>query len=264
MNNDALRGVFLYQTDGIWDLMRNIKLIIEYDGTGYVGWQWQPNGVSIQQVLEEALEKILKEPVRVISSGRTDSGVHARGMIAAFRTEKNVPLKAFREGLNSILPPDIAIREAAEMPLEFHPRNDALGKLYRYTINNTRLRSPLNRLHSWHLKGELDLSAMRKAAMHFVGEKDFAAFRAAKCGAKTTIRRIDALDIYRDNDFIFIDVKGSGFLRNMVRIIVGTLAEVGRGAMSPDEIPGLLEGRDRVKSGITAPPQGLCLVEVSY
>jgi tRNA pseudouridine38-40 synthase len=185
-------------------------------------------------------------------------------MTAAFRTEKNVPLKAFREGLNSILPPDIAIREVAEMPPDFHPRKDALGKLYRYTIYNTQLRSPLNRLKSWHLKGELDLSAMRKAAMHFVGEKDFAAFRAAKCCAKTTIRRIDALEIHRDNDFIFIDVKGNGFLRNMVRIIVGTLVEVGRGAMSPDEISGLLEGRDRVKSGITAPPQGLCLVEVFY
>ncbi len=244
--------------------MRNIKLIIEYDGSGYVGWQWQPNGLSIQQVLEDALSKILKEPVRVISSGRTDSGVHAMGMIAAFRTKKNVPLKAFREGLNSILPPDIAVRDAFEMPAEFHPRKDALGKLYRYTIWNTPLRSPLNRFNSWQLKDELDLEAMRVAAAHFIGEKDFSAFRAAKCSAKTTVRRIDSLEIYRDKDFIFIDVKGNGFLRNMVRIIVGTLVEVGRGAMSPGDIPEVLEGCDRVKSGITAPPQGLCLVEVFY
>lgn len=244
--------------------MRNIKLIVEYDGTGYAGWQRQPNGLSIQQVLEEALETILKEPVRVVSSGRTDSGVHAKGMVAAFRTEKTVPIKAFREGLNSILPPDIAIREADEMPPEFHPRKDALGKLYRYTIHNARVRSPLNRSFSWHLKDELDLQAMRVAAVHFIGEKDFAAFRAAKCCAKSTIRRIDALDIHRDNDFIYIDTHGSGFLRNMVRIIVGTLVEVGRGSMSHEEIPGLLEGRDRVKSGMTAPPQGLCLVEVFY
>lgn len=244
--------------------VRNIKLIIEYDGTGYVGWQWQPNGVSIQQVLEEALEKILKEPVRISSSGRTDSGVHAKGMAAAFRTGKNLPLKAFCEGLNSILPPDVAIRDAVEMPEEFHPRIDALGKHYRYTICNAKRRSPLNRLTSWQMRGDLDLEAMRKAALYFVGEKDFAAFRAAKCSAKTTIRRIDSLEIYRDNEFIVIDVKGNGFLRNMVRIIVGTLVEVGRGAMSPDEIPGLIEGRDRIKSGITAPPQGLCLQEVFY
>lgn len=244
--------------------MRNIKLTIEYDGTGYVGWQWQPNGVSIQQVIEAAIEKILKEPVRISSSGRTDSGVHARGMAAAFRTEKNIPLKAFCEGLNSILPPDIAVREAVEMPQEFHPRKDALGKHYRYTICNSKRRSPLNRLTSWQMRGELDLQAMRKAAQHFVGEKDFASFRAAKCSAKTTIRRIDSLEICRDNDFIVIDVKGNGFLRNMVRIIVGTLVEVGRGSMSADEIPGLIEGRDRVKSGITAPAQGLCLQEVFY
>lgn len=244
--------------------MRNIKLIIEYDGTGYVGWQWQPNGMSIQQVMEEALEKILKEPVRISSSGRTDSGVHARGMTAAFRTDKNVPLKAFRDGLNSILPSDIAVREAVEMPEEFHPRINALGKHYRYTICNSQRRSPLNRLTSWQLAWELDLAAMRKAALYFVGEKDFAAFRAAKCSAKTTVRRIDSIEINRENDFITIDVKGNGFLRNMVRIIVGTLVEVGRGAKSPDEVPRLIEGRDRIKSGITAPPQGLCLLEVFY
>ncbi len=263
MSKDALPGVFLYLTI-VLSSMRNIKLIIEYDGTDYVGWQCQPNGVSIQQVVEDALEKILKEPVRLSSSGRTDSGVHARGMVASFRTGKNVPLRAFCEGLNSILPSDIAIHEACEMPFEFHPRLDALGKHYRYTILNSPRRSPLNRHISWQVKGELDLAAMRKAALHFIGEKDFAAFRAAKCGAKTTVRRIDSLEILRNIDYIFLDVKGNGFLRNMVRIIVGTLVEVGRGAMSPDEIPTLFEGCSREKSGMTAPPQGLCLEEVFY
>jgi tRNA pseudouridine38-40 synthase len=244
--------------------MRNIKLTIEYDGANYVGWQVQPNGISVQQVLEEALAKILKEPARLTSSGRTDSGVHAKGMVAAFRTDLNIPLKAFRDGINSILPYDVAVHEAVEMPQEFHPRMDALGKHYRYTILNTKLRSPLKRSISWHIKNELDLEAMRKAARHFLGEKDFAAFRAANCCAKTTVRRIDSMEITRDCEFVFIDVKGSGFLRNMVRVIAGTLVDVGRRIMMPDDIPGLLEGCDRRKSGVTAPPQGLCLVEVFY
>jgi tRNA pseudouridine38-40 synthase len=244
--------------------MRNIKLTIEYDGTNYVGWQCQPNGVSVQQVIEEALAKILKESVRINSSGRTDAGVHARGMVASFRTEKSVPLKAFSDGLNSILPPDIAVREAAEMPLHFNPRMDALGKNYRYSILNSPLRSPLDRSMSWQVKKKLDLEAMRKAASHFVGEKDFAAFRAAKCCAKTTVRRIDSLEIYSKNEFIIFDVRGNGFLRNMVRIIVGTLVEVGRGTMSPDEMAALFEGCGREKAGVTAPPQGLCLMEVFY
>jgi tRNA pseudouridine38-40 synthase len=244
--------------------MRNIKLTIEYDGTNYVGWQYQPNGVSVQQVMEEALATILKESVRINSSGRTDSGVHARGMVASFRTDKLIPLKAFSDGLNSILPTDIAVREAAEMSPDFHPRIDALGKHYRYTILNSARRSPLKRFMSWQVRGELDMEAMRKAASHFVGEKDFAAFRAAKCSAKTTVRRIDSIEIYSKNDFIIFDVRGNGFLRNMVRIIVGTLVEVGRGGMAPDEMPALFEGCGREKSGVTAPPQGLCLMEVFY
>jgi tRNA pseudouridine38-40 synthase len=244
--------------------MRNIKLTIEYDGTNYVGWQYQPNGVSVQQVMEEALATILKESVRINSSGRTDSGVHARGMVASFRTDKLIPLKAFSDGLNSILPTDIAVREAAEMSPDFHPRIDALGKHYRYTILNSARRSPLKRFMSWQVRGELDMEAMRKAASHFVGEKDFAAFRAAKCCAKTTVRRIDSIEIYSKNDFIIFDVRGNGFLRNMVRIIVGTLVEVGRGGMSPDGMPALFEGCGREKSGVTAPPQGLCLMEVFY
>jgi tRNA pseudouridine38-40 synthase len=244
--------------------MRNIKLTIEYDGTNYVGWQVQPNGISIQEVLEEALAKILKEPVRVNSSGRTDAGVHAKGMVASFRTNKNIPVMAFCEGVNAVLPSDIAVLEAVEMPLEFHPRKDALGKHYRYTILNAKRRSPLKRSFSWHIKSELNLEAMRKAALYFLGEKDFAAFRAANCCAKTTVRRIDALEITRDSAFVIIDVRGNGFLKNMVRVIVGTLVEVGRCVLSPDAIPGLIEGCDRRKSGATAPPQGLCLVEVFY
>lgn len=255
-NNDALRGVSLF--------MRTIKLTIEYDGTGYAGWQIQPNGLSVQEVLETALEKLTGENVRLRSSGRTDAGVHARGMVAAFQTEKTIPLRAFSDGLNSLLPPDIAVREAEETHPDFNPRRDATGKHYRYTILNSSRRSPLNRMFVWRLGCGLDLAAMRRAACHFLGEKDFAAFRASNCAAKTTVRRIDSLDVSRNGDMIVIDVFGSGFLKNMVRIMVGTLVEVGRGAVAPEDIPGLIASGDRRKAGITAPPQGLCLVEVFY
>jgi tRNA pseudouridine38-40 synthase len=244
--------------------MRTIKLTIEYDGTQYAGWQIQPNGLAVQEVLEDALSGLLKEKVRVVSSGRTDAGVHAKGMVAAFRTERTIPVKAFCEGLNSLLPADIAIREAIDVPPEFNPRRDAVAKHYRYTICNSALRSPLNRLYVWRLGGYLDIEAMQRAAALFVGEKDYAAFRASNCAAKTTVRRIVSLDISRRGDMIVFDVHGSGFLKNMVRIIVGTLVEVGRGSMDCGDIENLFLLRDRRKAGITAPPQGLCLLEVFY
>ncbi|MRR06914.1 MAG: tRNA pseudouridine(38-40) synthase TruA [Deltaproteobacteria bacterium] len=244
--------------------MRAIKLIIEYEGTQYAGWQIQPNGLAVQEVLEGALSGLLKEKVRLVSSGRTDAGVHAKGMVASFLTERNLPVKAFCEGLNSLLPPDIAIREAVEVPPEFNPRRDAVAKHYRYTIYNSSRRSPLNRQYVWRFSGTLDCAAMQQAAALFVGEKDFAAFRASNCAAKTTVRRIYSLDISRCDDMIVFDVRGSGFLKNMVRIIVGTLVEVGRGSMDLDDIVNLFQEKDRRKAGITAPPQGLCLLEVFY
>lgn len=244
--------------------MRTIKLIIEYEGTQYAGWQVQPNGLSVQEVLEEVLSKVLKEKVRISSSGRTDAGVHAQGMVAAFRTEKTIPVRAFSDGLNSLLPPDIAVREAEEVSSAFNPRRDAKGKHYRYTILNATRRSPLNRLATWRVGCKLDEEAMARAARHFIGERDFAAFRASNCAAKTTVRRIYGIDIRREGDFLIIDVTGSGFLKNMVRIIVGTLVAVGKGCMSPDDITPLLESGDRNRAGSTAPPQGLCLMEVFY
>lgn len=243
--------------------MRNIKLTIEYDGTAYAGWQVQPNGLAIQQVMEEALAKLLGAPVRLHSSGRTDAGVHARGMVAAFQTESSIPIRAFSDGLNSLLPRDIAVREAVEAPLGFHPRFDAVGKHYRYTIYNSIRRSPLARLYAWHLRGPLDLAAMREAGRGFVGEHDFASFRTAGCAARTTVRRIDTVEISTDGDFINIDVKGSGFLRNMVRIMVGTLVEIGLGRLPVSHVAACLEEPGR-GAGATAPPHGLSLVEVYY
>ncbi|ACM21986.1 tRNA pseudouridine38/39/40 synthase [Geotalea daltonii FRC-32] len=244
--------------------MRNIKLIIEYDGTAYCGWQLQPNGITIQQVIEESLEKMLGQSVRLQSSGRTDAGVHALGMVAVFKTQKDLPVRAFSDGLNCLLPPDIAIRDASEVPLSFNPRADAISKHYRYTIYNSKRRSPLTRLNSWHLRGILNMELMQLGASHFVGEHDFAAFRASNCVAKTTIRRMFHVSVAKVGDSVIIDVHGSGFLKNMVRVIAGTLVAVGQGKLDPSAIPGLLAGGDRSASGITAPPQGLCLMEVFY
>lgn len=246
------------------DGMRKIKLIIEYDGANYVGWQRQANGLSIQQVIEESLARLLGAPASLRGSGRTDAGVHARGMVAAFTTERQIPLSAFSDGMNSLLPPDIAIRDACEVPLDFDPRFDAKGKLYRYTISRAKRRTPLTRHYAWRLGTKPDPELMRHAARHFIGEHDFAAFRASGCAAKTTVRRINSLDIRYDGEFITIDVIGTGFLRNMVRIMVGTLVAVGEGKLAPDAVRGLLTSGARGGAGMTAPPHGLTLMEVFY
>ena len=245
-------------------VMRTIRLTIEFDGTNYVGWQLQPNGLSIQQVVEDALAKLLGEPVRVYSSGRTDAGVHAKGMVAAFRTGRNLPLRAFSFGLNVLLPPDIAVHEAVEGAADFNPRNDAKGKHYRYTIHNVPHRSPLSRHYAWQLRSDLDLGAMRQAAGCFVGERDYAAFCASGSSARTTVRNVFSVEIEQQGEYIYIDVKGEGFLRNMVRIIAGTLVEVGQGKISAEAVPQLFLGQSRMDAGMTAPAQGLCLMEVYY
>ena len=244
--------------------MRNIKLIIEYDGTAYSGWQVQPNGVTIQEVMEGALARMLGAPAKLRSSGRTDAGVHARGMVACFNTEKGLPLRAFREGLNTLLPNDIAVRDACEVPLRFNPRADARAKHYRYTILLDNLRSPLARHTAWRLPGRLDLDAMRAACSLFVGEHDFAAFRASNCAAKTTVREINSLELVQDGPFIHLDVNGSGFLKNMVRVMAGTIVEVGQGRREPQQVAELLRDGNRQQSGMTAPSHGLCLMQVYY
>jgi tRNA pseudouridine38-40 synthase len=244
--------------------MRTIKLTISYDGTNYAGWQYQPNGLAIQQVMEETLAKILGLQARLYSSGRTDAGVHAEGMVAVFRTDREIPLSAFSDGLNSLLPPDIAVRAAEEALPEFDPRRDAKGKHYRYTILNTHRRSPLCRLYAWHLRGELDIEAMREAARQMTGEKDFAAFRTSGCAARTTVRDVYSVEVTREGDFLRIDVKGSGFLRNMVRIMAGTLVEVGKGKIPLSAVPDFFDGKNGATAGMTAPAHGLCLVEVYY
>jgi len=256
------KGAFIFEGP-FTESMRQIKLIIEYDGSNYVGWQRQPNGISVQQVMETALARILGEAVPVRSSGRTDAGVHARGMVASFFTGKALPLTAYCEGLNCLLPPDIAVIHAEEIALDFNPRHHARGKHYRYTILTAPRRSPLARLHVWHLREELDLERMRRGAALFVGEHDFAAFRTSGCAAKSTIRRIDSVTISTEENLLHIDVCGSGFMRNMVRIMVGTLVMVGRGKMAPEQVSRCLTGSEAA-AGPTAPANGLCLLEVFY
>lgn len=245
-------------------MMRTIKLTIEYEGTNYAGWQIQPNGLAVQQVIEEALHRLLGEKVRLRSSGRTDAGVHARGMAAAFQTTTKLPLRAYVEGTNRFLPADIAILEANEAPPEFKPISDAVAKHYRYTILTTSVRSPLHRFHSWHIREPLDLVAMKEAARHFVGTHDYAAFRASNCSAKTTVRRVDSVTVEHSGNLVIIDVIGGGFLKNMVRVMAGTLVDIGRGRFSPEHIPWLLHNGDRKKAGVTAPACGLCLMKVYY
>ena len=244
--------------------MRTIKLIIQYDGTNYCGWQEQANGPSIQETVELALAKILGQRVRVQSSGRTDAGVHAVAMPAVFRTESAIPLKAFVDGVNSHLPDDIAVQSAEEVPADFRAIGGARSKTYRYTIYNAPVRAPLQRRTSWHIRDSLDLEAMQRASCYFIGEHDFAAFRGANCSAITSRRRIDSVTISRNGPFITIDVTGPGFLKYMVRIMAGTLVDVGRRRFSPEHVASLLDQPDRQRGGVTAPPHGLSLIEVIY
>ncbi|MFZ2948408.1 MAG: tRNA pseudouridine(38-40) synthase TruA [Desulfuromonadaceae bacterium] len=244
--------------------MPTVLLTIAYDGTNYSGWQVQPNGLAVQQVVEAALEKLLKERVQVRSSGRTDAGVHARAMAASFSTSRDLPLRAFVEGANRFLPADIAIQSACIVPEGFKPITMAHAKQYRYTIINSTVRTPLDRLYSWQVREPLDLDAMEEAAGRFVGIHDFAAFRASNCVARTTVRRIDSVVITRDGARITIDVTGGGFLKNMVRVMVGTLVDIGKGRFAPSDIDRLLRGGDRKEAGSTAPACGLCLIKVVY
>lgn len=254
---------------------RHIRLIVEYDGTSLSGWQRQANGPTVQGHLEAALGRLLSHPAPVVGASRTDAGVHARGQVASFRTERPIPLHGIRRGLNSLLPREIAVRDAAEVPDDFHPRFSATGKHYRYSILVRPDRSPRWRDRAWHHPDPLSIEAMAAAAAQLLGEHDFAAFRAAGCTAATTTRRIDSIDLSTisasapaaaaaDPELLVIDVRGNAFLRNMVRILVGTLAEVGAGRRSPAQVAEILASRDRTRAGITAPAHGLELMEVRY
>jgi tRNA pseudouridine38-40 synthase len=218
----------------------------------------------VQQHLEEALSAMLQHEVAVTGASRTDAGVHARGQVASFRTERAIPLHGIRRGLNSILPPSIAVIAAEEAAEDFHPRFSATGKRYRYTLWVRRDRSPFWRDRAWHRPHGVEVAAMQEAAGALLGEHDFAAFRAAGCAARTTRRRLDQIAIAPDGDRVTLEVRGNAFLRHMVRILTGTLVEVGEGRRPIAQVAEILASKDRTRAGQTAPPQGLELVEVFY
>lgn len=239
--------------------------MLEYDGTDLCGWQRQENGPTVQAHLEDALARMTGAPTPVIGASRTDAGVHALGQVASFRTESRIPCDGFRRGLNSLLPPAIAVVAAGEAAPDFHARFSAAGKHYRYSVLTRPSRSPLERRWAWHHPRALDLGAMRGAAGHMVGERDFSALRAAGCTARTAVRRLDEVAIGEPApDRVQFDVRGNAFLRNMVRILVGTLVDVGEGRLTPAQVAEIMESRDRTRAGQTAPAHGLCLVEVLY
>src|SRR5690349_18264389 len=243
--------------------MPRVKLVLEYDGTEFVGWQVQLGGRSVQGVVEGALAELLGEPVRVAAAGRTDSGVHALGQVVAFTAPRALPMKAYALGLNGHLPPDVAVVSAEEVPEGFDPRRWSLGKRYRYLISNRRGRSPMLRRTHWEVFAALDVEAMREGARALVGRHDFSAFRAADCEAPHAVREVRAVEISGEAGGVLqVEVEGTAFLKHMVRNIAGTLVEVAKGKQPAEWVAEVLASRDRTRAGPTAPAHGLCLVEV--
>ena len=247
--------------------MRNIHLIIEYDGTGFNGWQKQRTRKrfrTVQDEIEKAAKKLFGKRIRLIGAGRTDSGVHAEAQAANFKIDSTLPLRNIERGLNSYLPRDIAILSADEAGSRSHARFDAKEKLYRYTIVNRKVRSPLSRRYATLVSFDLDINAMEKAAKYFIGKKDFRSFQASDKKKKDSTRTIKRLDIINRAPLIEIYIQADGFLYNMVRNIVGTLIDVGRGRIKPDSVKDILSKKSRPAAGQTAPARGLCLLKVIY
>jgi tRNA pseudouridine38-40 synthase len=239
-----------------------LAMVVEYDGTEYFGWQIQPDRPTIQGSLEKALATILGEKVRLDAAGRTDAGVHARGQVAAFSTERSVHIASLHRGVNALCGQGIVVRELGAVTDGFDPRREARNRSYEYRIHNAPWPSPFSARYSWHVHRELDAAAMRRAAASLVGERDFSSFQAADCDADNPVRRVLESDVESVGAEIVYRVRATSFLRHMVRNIVGTLVEVGRGERAADTVPALLDLRDRTLAGSTAPPQGLCLVSV--
>lgn len=245
--------------------MRNIKLVIEYDGAQYYGWQRQKGHRSIQQTLEEKIKLITKEDVTVIASGRTDTGVHAINQIAHFKMVADINDATLLNALNSVLPDDIVIKQLKEVHSEFHARFDVKSKKYIYQIWNNQSNTAINRHYYWHVRKELDLENIRRAAVYLEGTHDFSAFCGSGSKVKDYIRTVLGVQIEKaDQGKVFITISADGFLRHMVRNIVGTLVDVGKGKISPGEFKIILDSRDRKQAGMTAPANALFLAEVNY
>ena len=272
--------------------MRTLKITIAYDGTGFVGWQRQPQGASVQGALEESLARLQGAPVTLIGAGRTDAGVHAAGQVASAVVNLRHDVQTLRRALNATLPDAIRVLEVADAPAAFHARFSALSKTYHYRITNGPVASPFARYWTWHVPWTLDVAAMQRAADHLAGEHDFASFQSVGSDLATTVRRLHVSRLVDDGPaadgrlgvdgkgrapgpgafpnppcpgrLLVYEARGTGFLRHMVRAIVGTLVEVGSGRLTTEDVTRLLERPDRTGAGPTAPARGLCLAEVEY
>ncbi|MDD3308062.1 MAG: tRNA pseudouridine(38-40) synthase TruA [Acetobacterium sp.] len=244
--------------------MKNIQLIISYRGTNYCGWQVQPNGVTVQEVIMRAIKDLTGEAVNLTGSGRTDAGVHALGQSANFFTASTIPPEGWYRALNTRLPADIRVIHSRECHPDFHSRYHAKGKSYLYKILASPVASPFLADLAFHVNRTLDWAAMEEAAASFLGEHDFTAFMASGSSIKTTIRTIFEISFSNNDDLWEMTFTGNGFLYNMVRIMAGTLYEVGYGRLKAQDIAAIIAGKDRSKAGITAPAHGLYLKEVYY
>ncbi|MCD7919090.1 MAG: tRNA pseudouridine(38-40) synthase TruA [Clostridiales bacterium] len=245
-------------------MRQNYKLTILYDGTRYHGWEDKPGQATIQGKLEGVLARLVGEPVEVIGAGRTDAGVHARGMVANVWLDTALMPEEVRDYLNRYLPEDIGVREVRPAAARFHARYKAVGKTYRYTCYDGPMKPIFDRRYVTRLEQSADVDAMRQGAAYLVGEHDFKSFCGNPHMKKSTVRRVDAIDIVRTGGYLTVTVHGSGFLQHMVRIMVGTLLEVGYGNLPPERVGEILAAKDRSQAGPTAPPEGLCLMKVDY
>lgn len=242
----------------------NIKITVEYDGTPFCGWQIQRNGESIQGVLERAASTLFGGAVRITGSGRTDAGVHALGQVANFFVDQEYDLFRIARGLNALTPAEITIKEVSIVPDSFDARRDGRSRIYEYRVLNRLTRSPFYLNRAWHVHESLDLATMREAIPRLLGEHDFSSFRAAGCDAAHPVRKVYRTALEERSDLLVFTIEATAFLRHMVRNIVGTLVQVGRGLRTPQSFSHLLAARDRTQAGPTAPPHGLYLVEVKY
>ena len=239
-------------------------MVVAYDGTNYHGWQVQDNGITIEEVLNRTISELVQEDIKVIGASRTDAGVHACGNVAVFDTESRIPGDKFSFALNQRLPDDIRIQESCEVDADFHPRYADTVKTYEYNILNRRFELPSKRLYAAFCYYPMDIERMNRAAAYLVGEHDFKSFCSAGAQVQTTVRTIYAVNVTKEDDMVHIRITGNGFLYNMVRIIAGTLMQVGTGLMEPEQVKEILEARDRSKAGPTAVAKGLTLVEIRY
>lgn len=245
--------------------MKRVRIVVAYDGTNYCGWQVQPNGVTVEEVLNKKISALTGEDIHIIGASRTDSGVHALGNVAVFDTESRIPGKRMAYALNQRLPDDIVIVKSDEVAADWHPRyQNEITKTYEYHIYNAKTPNPMKRHHSTFVSYELDVDKMREAAGYLVGEHDFVSFCNIRTNVEDTVRTVYDIEFLQNKSEITMRITGNGFLYNMVRIIAGTLIRVGRGYYPPEKVKEILETRERTEAGVTAPPNGLVLVKIDY